>query len=55
MGMIVCIVVGFVPGYVISLIFKMMGILRASDGVQLAGMDQEVAADAYPESIQSDA
>lgn len=55
MGMIVCIVVGFVPGYVISLIFKMMGILRASDGVQLAGMDQEVAAVAYPESIQSDA
>lgn len=52
-GMIVMLLLGFIPGYVISLIMKMMGILRASDGVQLAGMDVEVANDAYPEEIRT--
>ena len=53
MGMIVMLLLGFIPGYVISLIMKMMGILRASDGVQLAGMDAEVVGKAYPEEIKS--
>lgn len=53
MGMLVMAALGFVPGYVLSLIFRMMGILRASDGVQLAGMDVEVPIPAYPESMQT--
>ena len=53
MGMIVMFLLGFIPGYVISLIMKMLGILRASDGVQLAGMDVEVVGTAYPEDIKS--
>ena len=53
MGMIVMILIGFVPGYVLSYIFKICGVLRASDGVQIAGMDVEVQNDAYPEQIKS--
>ena len=53
MGMIVMILIGFVPGYVLSLIFKVCGVLRASEGVQRAGMDVEIANDAYPEQIKS--
>ena len=34
-------------------IMKMMGILRASDAVQLAGMDVEVVGDAYPEDMKT--
>ena len=52
-GMIVMGLLGFIPGYLASLAFKMMGILRASDAVQLAGMDVEVNAVAYPEEIKS--
>ncbi|MEM7195679.1 MAG: ammonium transporter [Pseudomonadota bacterium] len=52
-GMIVMLLLGFIPGYVLSLIFKMLGILRASDGVQMAGMDVEVTNVAYPEDIKS--
>lgn len=52
-GMIVMALLGFVPGFGISLVMKMMGILRASDGVQKAGMDVEVVGDAYPEEIKS--
>ena len=50
-GMIVMALLGFVPGYVVSLVMSKMGILRASDAIQLAGMDVEVAGDAYPEAI----
>ena len=53
MGMLVMAALGFIPGYVISLIMKMAGILRASDGVQVAGMDNEVVGVAYPEQIKS--
>ncbi len=49
MGMLVMAALGFIPGYVLSLIMKVMGILRASEGVQLAGMDVEIRNDAYPE------
>lgn len=52
-GMIVMLLLGFIPGYVFSWILKMLGILRASDGVQLAGMDVEINADAYPEEIRT--
>ncbi len=52
-GMLVMGALGFIPGYVFSLIFKMLGILRASDAVQLAGMDCEVNGVAYPEEIKS--
>ena len=52
-GMIVMVLLGFIPGYVLSLLFKKAGILRASDAVQLAGMDVEVVGDAYPEEIKS--
>ena len=45
---------GFIPGYVVSLIMKIMGILRASDAVQAAGMDVEVVGDAYPEEIRTE-
>ena len=53
MGMIVMVLIGFVPGYVLSLIFKICGVLRASDSVQNIGMDVEVENDAYPEQIKS--
>lgn len=52
-GMVVMVLLGFIPGYVFSLLFKMAGILRASDAVQLAGMDAEVVGQAYPEKIRS--
>jgi len=49
-GAVVMIAIGFIPGYVVSLILKMLGILRVSDEVQLAGLDQtEVGAHGYPE------
>ena len=53
MGMLVMLALGFIPGYVISLIMKKIGILRASDGVQQVGMDVEVVGSAYPEEIKS--
>ena len=52
-GMLVMVALGFIPGYALALMFKAMGILRASDGVQQAGMDVEINADAYPEEIKS--
>lgn len=52
-GMIVMLLLGFIPGYVISLVMKKMGILRASDGVQQVGMDSDVENIAYPEEIKS--
>ena len=53
-GMIVMVLLGFVPGYALAWLFKAMGILRASDGIQEVGMDVEINATAYPESIKSD-
>ena len=52
-GCVVMILVGFVPGYVVSLILKMFGILRASDEIQQIGMDLEIPSPAYPEQITS--
>jgi len=53
MGMLTMLALGFIPGYVISLVMKKLGILRASDGVQEAGMDVEVEGSAYPEDMKS--
>lgn len=52
-GMLVMLLLGFVPGYVLSYIFKLCGVLRASDGVQKAGLDVEIENDAYPDSAKS--
>ena len=52
-GIIVMALLGFIPGYVVSLGMSKVGILRASDAVQLAGMDVEVVGDAYPEDIRT--
>jgi len=52
-GMIVMALLGFIPGYAVSFVMNKMGILRASDAVQLAGMDVEVVGDAYPEEIRT--
>ena len=53
MGMIVMLLLGLVPGYIFGWLFKTMGILRASDGVQEVGMDVEIEAMAYPEDIKT--
>ncbi len=51
-GMIVMALCGFVPGWLFSWIFKMMGILRTSEQVEVRGMDpSKVPASAYPEGI----
>ena len=53
MGMLVMLALGFIPGYVISFVLNKIGILRASDGFQMAGMDAEIVGSAYPEEIKS--
>ena len=51
-GAVVCILLGFVPGYVISLILKMAGMLRIGEAAELAGLDPtKVPAQAYPDGI----
>lgn len=52
-GVIVMALLGFIPGFVLAWIFKVLGVLRASDNVQEVGMDVEIAAIAYPEDIKS--
>ena len=52
-GCVVMILIGFVPGYVISLVLRLLGVLRASDEVQELGMDVEIPSPAYPETITS--
>ena len=50
-GAITCVLVGFVPGYVISFIMKSMGWLRVPDEVQAAGIDSaELGLNPYPEN-----
>ncbi|MEM7423674.1 MAG: ammonium transporter [Pseudomonadota bacterium] len=47
---------GFIPGYVVSLILKMAGLLRIPEHVEILGMDAvEVPVDAYPEGMHSPA
>lgn len=55
-GAIVMFLLGFVPGYVISLVLKMMGILRVSEAAEIAGLDPtKVPSQAYPEGISPSA
>lgn len=51
-GVIVMFLLGFVPGYVISLILKLLGMLRVSEEAEIAGLDlTKVPLKAYPEGI----
>ncbi len=50
-GVIVMILCGFIPGYVVSLLLKSIGILRVPDDVQELGLDlAEIPSKAYPEA-----
>ncbi len=43
---------GFVPGYVCSLILRILGMLRIPEGAEIVGMDRvKVPAEGYPEGI----
>ena len=51
-GAIVFFLLGFVPGYVTSLILKSLGMLRTPEAAELAGLDPvKVPAQGYPEGI----
>ena len=51
-GAVVFFLLGFVPGYVVSLILNMLGLLRVSEEAEIAGLDlTKVPAQAYPEGI----
>jgi ammonium transporter, Amt family len=49
-GAIVFFLCGFVPGYLVSLLLKKLGMLRIPEGAEIAGMDLvKVPASGYPE------
>jgi ammonia channel protein AmtB len=51
-GAVVFFLLGFVPGYVVSLLLKMMGMLRVSEDAEILGLDKtKVPMEAYPEGI----
>jgi len=51
MSMLVFLMLGFVPGYALSYVLKLAGVLRVDPAVERAGLDlAEVPAKAYPES-----
>ena len=51
-GIIVMFLLGFVPGYVVSLILKMVGLLRVGEAAEIKGLDPtKVPNVAYPEGI----
>ncbi len=51
-GAVVFFLLGFVPGYVVSLLLKAMGMLRVPEGAERAGLDTvKVPAQGYPEGI----
>jgi ammonia channel protein AmtB len=55
-GLGVMFLLGFVPGYVLSLIFRILGLLRVPREAELAGLDlTKVPATAYPEGMSSTA
>lgn len=50
-SVVVFVLLGFVPGYALSFVLKMFGMLRVSKEAELAGLDYvEIPAKAYPES-----
>ena len=55
-GSVVFILLGIVPGYIVSAILKACGMLRVPDAVQVKGLDVvKVPAQAYPEGMTSPA
>ena len=55
-GGVVMFLLGFVPGYVVSLLLKMMGLLRVGEAAEIAGLDPtKVPVRAYPEGIAASA
>lgn len=51
-GAVVFFLLGFVPGYVVSLILNMFGMLRTPEAAERAGLDPvKVPAQGYPEGI----
>jgi Amt family ammonium transporter len=51
-GAIVFILLGLVPGYLVSLLLKSMGMLRVPESAEIEGLDPvKVASSAYPEGI----
>lgn len=55
-GIVIMFLLGFVPGYVGSLILKMCGLLRVGEAAELAGLDPtKVPNVAYPEGISPSA
>ena len=55
-GSVVFILLGIVPGYIVSAILKACGLLRVPDAVQVKGLDVvKVPAQAYPEGMNSPA
>ncbi len=51
-GMVVMFALGFVPGYVCSLILRIFGLLRVGHAAELVGLDQvKVPSQAYPEGV----
>lgn len=52
-GLVVCLLCGFIPGYFGSLILKNLGLLRIPDDAQEVGLDEcEVPLKAYPEGLK---
>ena len=55
-GCVVMFLLGFVPGYVVSFILKMFGLLRVGEAAEIAGLDPtKVPVRAYPEGIAASA
>ena len=53
-GAFVMFLLGFLPGYVVSLILKMLGLLRVGEAAEIAGLDPtKVPVRAFPEGIPS--
>ncbi|MEM8553694.1 MAG: ammonium transporter [Pseudomonadota bacterium] len=49
-GAVVMALLGFIPGFVVSYIMKLMGVLRVPDEIQIIGLDKtKVPVKAYPE------
>jgi ammonia channel protein AmtB len=55
-GAAVMVALGFIPGYVVSAILKMVGLLRVGEAAEIAGLDPtKVPLRAYPEGINPSA
>jgi ammonia channel protein AmtB len=53
-GIVVCFALGFIPGYVVSLVLKVVRLLRVPDEAQIVGLDlAKVPLKAYPEGTNA--